>query len=222
MALKTTPKGTSAARAAGTRAALMREGTRLFALSGYDGVSIREVCAAAKANVASVHYYFGDKEGLYTAILEDFFQKEKELFPSPSLAGAPSLAAFLEDLIFVILSRMHCLRMSRWHAQLVRREMLFPSTCFQERVNAIIAADFAALYQPLRLIAPEAPEDKVRHAVLCVVGQIGSYTTHPDDFLKLAFPGLAFTAEECRRIAQHIVHFAVNGLQAPLADGSKA
>ena len=39
-----------------------------FALGGYDGTSLRQICEKAKVNPALVHHYFGSKEGLFTAI----------------------------------------------------------------------------------------------------------------------------------------------------------
>ncbi len=44
---------------------------RLFALSGIDGVSLRQVAAeAGSANNSAVHYHFGSKAGLITAIFQ--------------------------------------------------------------------------------------------------------------------------------------------------------
>ncbi len=51
-----------------TRERLLRSAIEVFAESGYAGGTIRDICGRAKANLAAVHYYFGDKRGLYTAI----------------------------------------------------------------------------------------------------------------------------------------------------------
>jgi len=53
-----------------TRERLLRSAIEVFAESGYAGGTIRDICGRAKANLAAVHYYFGDKRGLYTAIFE--------------------------------------------------------------------------------------------------------------------------------------------------------
>src|SRR5689334_18975262 len=58
---------TAPARA--TRERLIEVAAALFPERGRDGVSVRDVCAAAGANVASVAYHFGGKEGLYLAVL---------------------------------------------------------------------------------------------------------------------------------------------------------
>ena len=49
---------------------MLAEAARLFAERGFNKVTVREICVAAKANVASVNYHFGDKAGLYKEIVE--------------------------------------------------------------------------------------------------------------------------------------------------------
>jgi AcrR family transcriptional regulator len=43
----------------------------MFAAKGYDGVSLRGLADAAGVTPAMIHYYFKNKDGLYTAMLED-------------------------------------------------------------------------------------------------------------------------------------------------------
>lgn len=52
--------------------------TRLFAEKGYDGVSTKEICASAGANIAAIHYHFGSKENLYRHIIEQFAAERLE------------------------------------------------------------------------------------------------------------------------------------------------
>src|SRR6185312_5140782 len=50
-----------------TRQALIRAGLELFGEKGFDGTSTRQLAAAAKANIGSIAYHFGSKEGLRAA-----------------------------------------------------------------------------------------------------------------------------------------------------------
>ena len=50
-----------------TRAALIRAALKLFGANGFDGTSTREIAAEAKANIGSIAYHFGGKEGLRAA-----------------------------------------------------------------------------------------------------------------------------------------------------------
>lgn len=54
-----------------TRDRLLRAAAMAFAEHGYDGASTRDICAAAGANLAAIHYHFGDKQALYRAVLDE-------------------------------------------------------------------------------------------------------------------------------------------------------
>ena len=55
-----------------TASRIISTATRLFAAHGYDGTSTRNICEAAGANIAALHYHFGSKENLYHHIIEQF------------------------------------------------------------------------------------------------------------------------------------------------------
>lgn len=54
-----------------TRERLLAVAERLLLESGYDSVSARAINTAAGLNPAAVHYHFGSKNALVTALLED-------------------------------------------------------------------------------------------------------------------------------------------------------
>jgi AcrR family transcriptional regulator len=56
---------------AATKAAVFNAAERLFALHGFQNVSVRDITAEAGVNLASVNYHFGSKD----ALLFDIFRK---------------------------------------------------------------------------------------------------------------------------------------------------
>ncbi|HYN42146.1 MAG TPA: TetR/AcrR family transcriptional regulator [Thermoanaerobaculia bacterium] len=54
-----------------TRREILRAGGESFAACGFVGATTRAVAARAGVNVATLHYHFGSKEGLYRAVLEN-------------------------------------------------------------------------------------------------------------------------------------------------------
>lgn len=57
-----------------TREALLDAAERLFADVGIDGASLRTITSKAGANLASVNYHFGSKEGLVRAVISRRFK----------------------------------------------------------------------------------------------------------------------------------------------------
>lgn len=52
------------------RAKILAAAEGLFAARGFAGTSVRDIARSAGVNGAMIHYYFGNKEGLYRAIIE--------------------------------------------------------------------------------------------------------------------------------------------------------
>jgi AcrR family transcriptional regulator len=63
-------------RDAATKAAVLATAERLFALHGFQTVSVRDITAAAGVNLASVNYHFGTKDAL---LFEIFRRRTTEL-----------------------------------------------------------------------------------------------------------------------------------------------
>ena len=58
-----------------TKDLILEEARKQFSEKGFEGSSVRDICAAAGANVSAIKYHFGGKEGLYR---ECFFHHGKE------------------------------------------------------------------------------------------------------------------------------------------------
>ncbi|WP_320174813.1 CerR family C-terminal domain-containing protein [Maridesulfovibrio sp.] len=77
------PKGkTNKARGEETRNKLIEVGLRLFAMNGFNGVSMRSLASEAEVNLATVGYHFGGKQGLYEAVIREIIRFREEIMPS--------------------------------------------------------------------------------------------------------------------------------------------
>jgi AcrR family transcriptional regulator len=61
-----------------TQDAILRAATKIFARSGFAGGRIEEISKAAKSYDRMIYYYFGSKEGLFIAVLEDMYRRFNE------------------------------------------------------------------------------------------------------------------------------------------------
>lgn len=117
-------------RAEDVRAGLIAAATELFTQRGFDGVGLREVATAAGVTPAMVSYYFGDKQGLYVAMIESAFRRLIDrvaaLARRESHEEADPLLAFV---------RMHIATLAEepWAPQLILREVLAGEGPLRER-----------------------------------------------------------------------------------------
>jgi TetR/AcrR family transcriptional regulator len=102
------------------RAALLQRARELFLERGFVDVSTREIAAAAGTTAAMIHYYFGDKLGLYRAMLEAASEPLREELRR--LEQAPS--ASTPDLEALLTTYMRMLATNRWLPGLIVHEVL--------------------------------------------------------------------------------------------------
>lgn len=71
--IHSTNRGRLAVQARGedTRRRILESALDLFASHGYEGASTRLIAESAGVNLPAIQYYFGNKEGLFRAIIED-------------------------------------------------------------------------------------------------------------------------------------------------------
>ena len=61
-----------------TRESILKAATRVFAKYGFDGGSVEKISKAAKSVDRMLYYYFGNKEGLFIAVIEDMYRQMNE------------------------------------------------------------------------------------------------------------------------------------------------
>jgi AcrR family transcriptional regulator len=77
-----------------TRREILRAAGEAFAACGFVGATTRAVAGRAGVNVATLHYHFGSKEGLYRAVLEN---ASKGTLPNvPSCPGGERVVRLVE------------------------------------------------------------------------------------------------------------------------------
>ena len=69
-----------------TRWRLLQAAAEVFAEVGYHAATTREICRRAEVNLASIHYYFGDKAELYREVFRLPFLSECNEFAALDIA----------------------------------------------------------------------------------------------------------------------------------------
>jgi TetR/AcrR family transcriptional regulator, fatty acid metabolism regulator protein len=82
---------------------IMDVAEQLFANEGFEGTSIRDLCAAANVNIAMIQYYFGGKEQLFKTLVERkaiYLKKQLELIvENKSLSANLKMDAVIESYV---------------------------------------------------------------------------------------------------------------------------
>jgi AcrR family transcriptional regulator len=70
---------------------ILQTALNLFASKGYDGTSVREICEASGITKPTLYYFFGSKDGVFRALVEnalaDFERDVSEAVRPPGLAA---------------------------------------------------------------------------------------------------------------------------------------
>ena len=130
------------ASASDVRSDLLAAAAAAFSARGYDGVSLRDVAKRAGTTAAMVHYYFGDKGGLFAALLDEtlasVLERVRSALAARSAAGGgmgrAGVAAEGGSVIELFFDIAHeTLGATPWIPRLVLREVLSDEAPFRER-----------------------------------------------------------------------------------------
>jgi TetR/AcrR family transcriptional regulator, upper aerobic nicotinate degradation pathway regulator len=61
-----------------TRESILKAAIKVFSKNGFDGGRVEQISKAAKSYDRMIYYYFGSKEGLYIAALEEIYRRFNE------------------------------------------------------------------------------------------------------------------------------------------------
>ena len=82
------PPGVRKLAAQATREGILKAAIKVFAKSGFAGGRVEKISKAAKSYDRMIYYYFGSKEGLFIAALEEIYRRfcEAEAKVDPDMA----------------------------------------------------------------------------------------------------------------------------------------
>jgi TetR/AcrR family transcriptional regulator, regulator of cefoperazone and chloramphenicol sensitivity len=167
-------------RSEATRAALVNAALDLIGAKGFEAASTREIASAAGANIASIAYHFGGKDGLLLACADFVVATLSEVFAGATgvasrtdrlspRAARDLLVRIAEAMIEAIVGRDG----SRPIARFILRELFEPSAAFEHLFEGAMApmhARACALWA--RATGAPAESEATRLAVFALIAEI--------------------------------------------------
>lgn len=197
-----------------TRIRLLQAAGEIFAEAGYEGAKIREICKLADANIAAVNYHFGDKLGLYTAVLKNALQSDADTRMFDRLKDCKSPEEALRLYIRTFLRQAHGCDSASLHVRLMMQELARPSAALDRVVSDVIRPRYRHLREVIgSIVQLPADHDKVRLCAHSIIGQIIHYV-HAVPVISRVWPGLEQNPERREEIASHIADFSLCSLHA--------
>ena len=201
----------------GTRERLIHAAGEEFACRGFRDATVRDICARAGANLAAVNYHFGDKDGLYQAVMRYSHELARVRYPVQFSADADA-STRLRQFLGGMMSRLLDDGRPAWHGKLMSREMVEPTPALAMVVEETIGPMYALLSSIVAELLGEGKRDvsRVRLVANSIIGQCLMYK-HCQPVLKLLErPGQP--RDSIEELASHIAEFSLAAI-AGLRDG---
>jgi TetR/AcrR family transcriptional regulator, regulator of cefoperazone and chloramphenicol sensitivity len=197
-----------------TRERLLTTAERLFADRGFKRVTVREICRAARANVAAVNYHFGDKLGLYREVLRSAIDAMRATSDAAREAGQGQPAEEqLRRYIAIFVHRLLDSGAHSWLHRLINREISDPTPALDALVEQGLRPRIEYLSRLVgEMIGCDPSEERVLRCVASIQAQSIAYLPNPI----ASRLGLTFTRtpEHIDEVAKHIADFSLAGIHA--------
>ena len=197
-----------------TEQRLLEAAGEIFAEHGYRAATVRQICEKAGANVAAVNYHFGDKEGLYMAVLRSVPDAQAQKYPANAQSNTDATAAEkLRAYIQSLLGRVFDEGRPGWHTKIIARELSEPTRSLDTLLEEVARPLHQELASIIReLLDSEVGNEVVRLCTLSVMSQC-VYYQHSRSVIRRLYPEQRYGAEDIARLADHITKFSLDALK---------
>jgi TetR/AcrR family transcriptional regulator len=206
---RTKPRTEPQPVASATRSTILAAATPLFASSGIQGTTIRQIAVAADVNSQLIYYYFGNKVGLFRAVLESAASRVAALLAHAEGSDGPPrkrLACFVSEWVKVALEQAPALRML--HRAMLEGDKTLAAEI--QRYSADHASQIGSLIDEGKATGAFRASVDTRRAVASLVGMV--------QYLALA-EAILFTSTNLKQnrnerdaMAQHTAELFLRGL----------
>ena len=197
-----------------TRDRLLKSAAQLFADRGFKKVTVRDICRAAKANVAAVNYHFGDKTGLYREVLQQAIETIRTTNEAARAAGEGlPPAERLRQYLRVSLCRVMSSGNISWISRLVHRELSDPTPSLDALVDQALRPRVDDLARMVaEILDCDIDDQRVAQCVASIHAQWLLFVPNP--IASRVRTKLQLRTDDPTSLAEHITTFSLAGIRA--------
>ncbi len=200
-----------------TKEKILTAATDIFGREGFKATTIRIIAGAAKVNVAAINYHFGDKEGLYGAVLAKVFDDGFTRFPSnfgfyEGISPEEKLRAFIRGMFYRLLSN------AGWaggtgRGRLIARELLAPTPALEPILERYITPHKDVLVSILIAIIGRNPgPSRLMPCAISIIGQCIYYALAAPVIAKISGEDQP-SEDNLERLAEFVWRFSLGGIE---------
>jgi AcrR family transcriptional regulator len=198
-----------------TRDRVLQAAIEVFAAKGYNQATVRDICARADANVASVSYYFNNKQALYGVVFEHLHDRmiavHRRPPPDTDLAPIEQLRTFIRSRIEAIFDPSSG---GASFSRILSWEMTDPSPDFGRILDTHFVPESDKLQELVSAVAGgELSPFALRASLFSIIGQCIFYHNATQIMEHIA-PDFLQTRDLTEQLVDHITTFSAAGLQA--------
>lgn len=194
----------------------------VFIEKGFRDATVAEICARAEANISAVNYHFGSKEALYQEAWRHSFTESLKAYP---MDGSVSESAPAEERLRGQLTAL-IRRIADENNKdffIAQMEMINPTGLLQEVMKSeLIPMRQQTLALVREMLGPEATEQQVHYCEISII----SMCVQPMVMQRIARrtndKNMPAIIEDITAFADHVVMFALAGINAMRRKGSKS
>jgi AcrR family transcriptional regulator len=207
-----------------TRARILDVAEKLFAQHGYSAVSIRQITAAAKVNVAAIHFHFASKEALFESLIDcsNPMNNLRQSLLKEALAKKGGARPDISDIV-VAYARPY-LDLPRTAGtkappimQFMARSAIESDPALQKILKRRFSTLWDAFFAATREAMPNLSEDAVNWGFFFMVGSLWQININPARAWLTRYSQYKFDTTNTAHVFKYLLPFVIGGLRA-LAD----
>ncbi len=200
---------------ADTRQRVLNSAIKVFAEKGFRDATVADICDRAGANVASVNYYFRDKESLYDEVWRGASAVAAGTFPlDTGISPDSTPEERLEVFVTAMLSRVLTQGPEAQFSTIMVRELADPTSALPHIVDEVVRPTAEHVMGILReLLGPDCPDEQVHCCMLSVVSQCLFLSFNRPIRARL-LGGQDFSEKHIPILARHVAQFSLAGIRA--------